>query len=244
MSPLHLMWSLRLTMSWIMHGPLEVVPRNKRAQMMTCINIWAQLCSYTFWTVYLHAFGWLRQFVSGKCSSWDVPAELVRRESKASTNFLAESLLQNRSYQNGRCTKFTRIQQSEGKMSSKWLTKGFSRCNDMKQTETRMTEMAKAAKEAKTAKAVQWTDLFLDLGFRLFIQFHRLALFVLKLVLRGTRLSCHPAHHTYIHAGMGNDAAFKRRSSLRGKPIGLMATTAFSSPSMGTTALHVRTFHK
>ena len=102
----------------------------------------------------------------------------------------------------------------------------------MKQTGTRITEMDEAAKAAKTAKAVQRSDLFLDLGFRLFIQFHRLALFVLKLVLRA---ACH-AHHTYIHQGMRNGAAFRRRSSLRGKPIGLMATTAFSSPSMaGTT---------
>ena len=98
MSCVHLRWSLGLTMSWIMHGPCSDKKQTcTNDHMSEYMSYAAMLITLSEKPIYLHAFGWLQQSFSGKCSSWDVPAELVRRESKASTNFLAESLLQNRS---------------------------------------------------------------------------------------------------------------------------------------------------
>lgn len=165
--------------------------------MITCLNIWAmQLCSSHF----LKSLYISMHLVD--CSSLSQASAHLEMCQQSSSDGRA------RHPQTSSQRVFCKIDQDISKrqvhkihknpaisrqMSSKWLTKRFSHCNNMKQTGTRITEMDEAA-AAKTAKAVQRSDLFLDLGFRLFIQFHRLALFVLKLVLRA---GCH-AHHTYI----------------------------------------------
>ena len=120
MSCVHLRWSLGLTMSWIMHGPCSDKKQTcTNDHMSEYMSYAAMLITLSEKPIYLHAFGWLQQSFSGKCSSWDVPAELVRRESKASTNFLAESLLQNRS----RYIKTEGAQNSQesSNLKTKWI---------------------------------------------------------------------------------------------------------------------------
>lgn len=193
MSCVHLRWSLGLTMSWIMHGPCS-------DKKQTCTN--DHMSEYMSYAAMLITLSEKPSMHLVDCSSLSQASAHLEMCQQSSSDGRA------RHPQTSSQRVFCKIDQDISKrqvhkihknpaisrqMSSKWLTKRFSHCNNMKQTGTRITEMDEAA-AAKTAKAVQRSDLFLDLGFRLFIQFHRLALFVLKLVLRA---GCH-AHHTYI----------------------------------------------